>query len=373
MVRSRVERVFGQRLLVARDDLTRVKVDGGGEASLEPGQARFAVERGALTANHVTYALMCDPMERFLPAPEGWGCVPVWGVGRCVASASGVEVGQRAYGEWPLAEELVVEVEARPPDRLLRADSHPHNPTVDAVDAVEAWVERVRAEGAVTTKTLLEGTSDRAALLEALSRQGLERGERHVRVPLLEQLEGLLAAEGEVLENGLFQRLAGTESKDEVAHAVEVALARGAAVRAIGAAGAVVLARTADVVPDDVAEALAVAVPDAHKRIKAAQKKGLPLHRSILEGLAPDAAGDLEAQLLEAIGRRRGPLVPIPELVREIGGPLDAVHRTLFALAEGGRVELRPESGVGSLTEEDAGLCPRTPEGVCLSYLRLLP
>jgi hypothetical protein len=37
-----------------------------------------------------------------------------------------------------------------------------------------------------------------------------------------------------------------------------------------------------------------------------------------------------------------------------------------------GRIELRPESGVGLLANDDAARCPRGPTGVPLSYARIL-
>ncbi len=108
------ERVFGRRVLVSRRDLWDARVDDAGEPVLGEGQACFALERAALSANNVSYAHVGDTMGywRFFPAPEGWGALPVWGFGRCVSSKTdGVKVGQRVYGYWPLAEQLVVEVE----------------------------------------------------------------------------------------------------------------------------------------------------------------------------------------------------------------------------------------------------------------------
>lgn len=99
---------------MSKRDLREARVDDAGEPVFGDGQACFALERAALSANNVTYAHLGDTMGywRFFPAPEGWGALPVWGFGRCVASKSdGVKVGQRVYGYWPLAERLVVGVE----------------------------------------------------------------------------------------------------------------------------------------------------------------------------------------------------------------------------------------------------------------------
>jgi hypothetical protein len=75
------------------------------------GEARFVVERFALTANNVTYAVHGEDFAywRFFPAPEGHGIVPVWGFGRVTESrAEGISVGQRFFGYWPMAAQVVL-------------------------------------------------------------------------------------------------------------------------------------------------------------------------------------------------------------------------------------------------------------------------
>jgi hypothetical protein len=102
---------------VRRTDLRELRVVDGPAPSatgLEPGRAVLRVERFALTANNVTYALFGETptMEywRFFPAPEGWGRVPVWGFGTVVASSHpDVSTGERFYGYFPMSSHLVVE------------------------------------------------------------------------------------------------------------------------------------------------------------------------------------------------------------------------------------------------------------------------
>jgi hypothetical protein len=71
------------------------------------GQALFNVERFALTANNVTYAVHGDDFAywQFWPSDKpGLGIVPVWGFGTVAASAAaGIEPGQRFFGYWPMA------------------------------------------------------------------------------------------------------------------------------------------------------------------------------------------------------------------------------------------------------------------------------
>src|SRR4051794_41518708 len=101
--------------LVRRDDLRITRVDDdAGEAPLRDGQARLRVERFGFTANNVTYGAFGESMGywRFFPAQDGWGRIPVWGVGEGTESpAPRVEPGQRFYGYFP------VSAAATPPPR----------------------------------------------------------------------------------------------------------------------------------------------------------------------------------------------------------------------------------------------------------------
>lgn len=81
-------------------------------ATLAPGQALLKVDKFALTANNVTYAVAGDSFSYwgFFPGPEGWGRVPVWGYADVIASAhDDVKVGQRVYGYLPMSTHLLVE------------------------------------------------------------------------------------------------------------------------------------------------------------------------------------------------------------------------------------------------------------------------
>jgi hypothetical protein len=78
---------------------------------LADGEARFAVEQFALTANNVTYAVHGEDFAywRFFPAPEGHGIVPVWGFGRVIESrAPDIAVGSRWFGYWPMGAQAVL-------------------------------------------------------------------------------------------------------------------------------------------------------------------------------------------------------------------------------------------------------------------------
>lgn len=105
------------------------------EAPLAAGQALLAVRRAALTTNNITYALFGDRMNywQFFPSGEpGWGIVPVWGFADVAETrAEGLEVGERIYGYFPLADHLVVDVA-----RLSRhgfTDAAPHRAGLPAI------------------------------------------------------------------------------------------------------------------------------------------------------------------------------------------------------------------------------------------------
>lgn len=76
-------------------------------SALAPGQVRFRVERFAVTANTVTYAVMGDALGYwdFFPTGEpGWGCVPAMGWAEVVESRHPeVHAGGRYYGWFPMA------------------------------------------------------------------------------------------------------------------------------------------------------------------------------------------------------------------------------------------------------------------------------
>lgn len=80
-------------------------------AGVGAGQALLRLTRFSLTSNNVTYAAIGDQFGywKFFPAEEGWGRVPVWGFADVVASnAPDVTVGERIWGYYPIASQLVV-------------------------------------------------------------------------------------------------------------------------------------------------------------------------------------------------------------------------------------------------------------------------
>lgn len=102
---------------------------------LAEGQVLARIERFALTANNITYAVAGDMIGywKFFPEDDAeWGMVPVWGFAEVEASHHPeVPVGTRVYGYLPMASHVVLS-----PSRVSArgfADASPHRAALPAV------------------------------------------------------------------------------------------------------------------------------------------------------------------------------------------------------------------------------------------------
>ncbi len=80
--------------------------------ALRDGQVLLRVDRFALTANNVTYALTGDMLGywNFFPAEAPWGRIPVMGFGDVVATHhADVAVGERVFGFFPMSTHLAID------------------------------------------------------------------------------------------------------------------------------------------------------------------------------------------------------------------------------------------------------------------------
>lgn len=100
---------------IRKNNLNSKRVTESVAAALHEGQIRVSIEKFALTANNITYAVAGEQMGywRFFPAindeQDEWGVMPVWGF--AVVSESKlaeVQVGERLYGYFPPATELTL-------------------------------------------------------------------------------------------------------------------------------------------------------------------------------------------------------------------------------------------------------------------------
>ena len=98
--------------LVRKDKLQQTMLRERPDQPLADGQIRVAIDRFALTSNNITYAAFGDAMNywAFYPSgEEGWGNIPVWGFGDIVQSSHpGVAVGERLYGYFSMASQVVL-------------------------------------------------------------------------------------------------------------------------------------------------------------------------------------------------------------------------------------------------------------------------
>lgn len=111
--------------VVRRDDLSSTALVDA--QSPEGSACTIDVERFALTANNVTYGVAGDMIGywQFFPALDGWGRIPVWGIGSVSASSvRGIEAGQRYYGYYPMSHLLAVSPNSASPRGFTDASAH---------------------------------------------------------------------------------------------------------------------------------------------------------------------------------------------------------------------------------------------------------
>jgi hypothetical protein len=101
--------------IVDRNDLQQCKVietQLPDTAALPEEALLVKITRFAFTANNITYAVLGDHLKywQLFPAQEGFGKVPVWGLGEVVASKHpAVATGETLFGYFPMATHLVIE------------------------------------------------------------------------------------------------------------------------------------------------------------------------------------------------------------------------------------------------------------------------
>ncbi len=123
------------QFLVKKDQLATTQIRELPNVLLEADQVRMRIDRFALTSNNITYAAFGDAMNYwgFFPSGEdGWGIIPVWGFGTVTESThDGVAVGERFYGYYPMASDVVLSPAKASPRGF--ADAAPHRASLHAV------------------------------------------------------------------------------------------------------------------------------------------------------------------------------------------------------------------------------------------------
>jgi hypothetical protein len=112
---------------VRKSDWSQTRFVEGPVPALGPGQALLRVDRFAVTANNVSYALSGDLLGywRFFPCAEGWGRIPVMGYADVIRSTHPeVREGTRCFGFYPMGRHLVIQPGAVSPAQIVDGASH---------------------------------------------------------------------------------------------------------------------------------------------------------------------------------------------------------------------------------------------------------
>src|SRR5258706_11722619 len=114
--------------VVERQTLSRTRWLDTAPAPLADGQARLAIDSFALTSNNITYAAFGDAMNYWGFFPTGdsaTGCIPVWGFANVAESrCDGVTVGERFYGYFPIASDVMLQPARVTPNGFFDGAEH---------------------------------------------------------------------------------------------------------------------------------------------------------------------------------------------------------------------------------------------------------
>ena len=114
--------------IVGRTDLRRTQWQEQPPVPLAEGAVRLHIDRFALTSNNITYGAFGEGMSywSFFPTGDaGTGCIPVWGFATVIESrCEDVAAGERFYGYYPIADEVVLHPVAIDAQRFI--DGAPH-------------------------------------------------------------------------------------------------------------------------------------------------------------------------------------------------------------------------------------------------------
>jgi hypothetical protein len=117
----------GLDFLIDRKEWSQTRFTDTAIPELADGQALFRVDRFAITANNVTYALAGDMIGywNFFRAPEGMGRVPAMGFGDIIASRHpAVAEGTRCFGFYPMSRYLLIEPGSVSRENIMDGAAH---------------------------------------------------------------------------------------------------------------------------------------------------------------------------------------------------------------------------------------------------------
>lgn len=114
-------------LSIDRKNITDVRIVETATRPLADGEARLSIDSFALTANNITYAAFGDAMRYwdFFPGDDRRCRLPVWGFATIAESrAEGLDEGERIYGYFPAASELIVSPGKVTPANFIDTSAH---------------------------------------------------------------------------------------------------------------------------------------------------------------------------------------------------------------------------------------------------------
>lgn len=118
----------GLDFVVDKKDWATARFHEGPVPEIGPGQVLFRIDRFALTANNITYAVVGDALGywRFFPCEqEGWGRIPVMGFANVIRSSHpGVAEGTRCFGFYPMSRYLAIQPGAVSAGQIVDAAPH---------------------------------------------------------------------------------------------------------------------------------------------------------------------------------------------------------------------------------------------------------
>jgi hypothetical protein len=262
-------------------------------------------------------------------------------------------------------------------------------PSLDVGATIERISQEVAERGACIRAACKVPKAFWPEVQAKLTQRGLEVTPKFVRRPLRDQLLTLLAT-GAVLP------LAGTALARHVSGAAGPEAAKAAlalvqskeAQAVMRARGLFLVGPTANVIPLQALSPSIKAIDATLKLAKKAATKKVSLLREDFDALlAPvcEAARPTPAQAstpssrsvvevaLGLVDSSVG-LAFVPAVVRALaaGSTVQAARAALLDAAGRGQVELRPESGLGRLRDEDRDLCIPALDGTPLSWLRIV-
>ncbi len=262
---------------------------------------------------------------------------------------------------------------------VRRAKTEP----IGTAEIVTELVSAVERDGAVPRSAVTRKASREQLLVifDALVGAGLEVGAKFVRRPLETQLRERLVGIPIPLR-GLDKVVRGATAR-EATQAATSLVDRGWARFVAHGKNLLLAPKDAPILDARTRQRLKVVVQEIDASLALADRKGVGVLRADIEEafnpfLDASTAAPLSAPAIVDVAslvdahREGSGLTFVPRLVRLLGGASarDALHAELLRGARAGRFELRPESGMGRLSAEDASFCVPGPQGSRLSWVR---